>query len=65
MASRSAKGSLICLDCGSAEFAVSKSDLANLEKVTPLQQNEPFKQDQFDKPGHRQTVVTISLRING
>ena len=59
------KGSLACLDCGTAEFAVSKSDLANLEKVTPLRQNESFKQDQFDKPGRRQTVGTISLRING
>jgi hypothetical protein len=50
---------------GTAEFAVSKSDLANLEKVTPLRQNESFKQDEFDQPGPRQTVVTISLRING
>ena len=56
------KGSLVCLDCGTAEFTVSKSDLANLEKVTALRRNESFKQD---KPGHRQTVVTISPRING
>jgi hypothetical protein len=59
------KGSVVCLDCGAAEFAVSKSDLANLEKVTPLRQNESFRQDEFDKPSHRQTVVTISMRING
>ena len=36
-----------------------------MERVTPLRQNEPFKQDEFYKPGHRQTVVTILLRING
>jgi hypothetical protein len=57
--------SLVCLDCGTAEFAVSKSDLASLERVTPLRHNESFKQDEFDKPGQRQTVVTVSLRING
>jgi len=45
--------------------AVSKSDLANLEKVTPLRQIESFKQDEFDKAAGRQTVVTISPRING
>jgi hypothetical protein len=49
-ATRSLQESLVCLDCG---IAVSKSDRANLEKVTPLRQNESFKQDKFDKPGHR------------
>jgi len=30
------KGSLVCLDCGIAEFAVSKSDLANRTKSDPV-----------------------------
>jgi hypothetical protein len=37
----------------------------NLQRMTPLRQNESFKQDKFYKPRRRQTVMTVSLRING